>query len=200
MRTTNLKDVLARYAERAAKKPGRKPKPSVERHNCGKIVQPKPEEVSARNAAENKAVVIAQRIKMGVPKRMADTAQAGSVVGRLVISNSLQPHQLKAADMLHAAKMAADLAIEVKRQRSGSDHDRQPGHDNTDPWEAKAVKKAVDAEQLWRDLRRTIMESSPLGMMVVEGMIFEDRIMDGYEPELRTVLNEICRRHMPRGA
>jgi len=82
--------------------------------------------------------------------------------------------------------------IEAGKVRSPSDLNRAAGKDSRDPFEVERAKKHHAVECLYRDCRRAILQSGPLGMMAVETVVIENKDTPTMLPDLRCALNSLA--------
>jgi len=83
--------------------------------------------------------------------------------------------------------------IAARRQRSSSEFNSVHGHDNTNPFERDIARKHAAIEEAYRNARRAILESGPLGMMAVETIVIENKEVERLRADLRCALNSIAR-------
>lgn len=82
--------------------------------------------------------------------------------------------------------------IEAGKVRSPSDLNRAAGKDSRDPFEVERAKKHHAIECLYRDCRRAILQSGPLGMMAVETVVIENKDAPKMLAGLRCALNSLA--------
>jgi hypothetical protein len=82
--------------------------------------------------------------------------------------------------------------IEAKRARSSSDFTGRGGHDGRDPFDRELERKNRLIETSYKDARRAVLESGPMGMMAVETIVLENRESERLRPDLRVALNRLA--------
>lgn len=90
---------------------------------------------------------------------------------------------------LHARWLAA---IEARRTRSSSDFSGPAGYDGSDPFDERRAEHDAATERAFKEARRAILESGPLGMMAVEAIIIENQPVESLRGDLRMALNRLA--------
>lgn len=89
---------------------------------------------------------------------------------------------------LHARYMGS---IAARTPRSASDFGGPGGVDGRDPFAVDIARAHRSAEAAYKDARRVILESGPLGMMAVETIILENKPSEELRGDLRQALNRL---------
>ena len=85
------------------------------------------------------------------------------------------------------------LAVAGARgQRSSSDFSGPGGFDGSDPFEGGRAERDARTQADFKDARRAILESGPLGMMAVETIVIENQPADSLRGDLRMALNRLA--------
>lgn len=82
--------------------------------------------------------------------------------------------------------------ISAKGQRSSTDFSGAGGYDGSDPFDEARSDRDAATERAFKDARRAIMESGPLGMMAVEAIIIENQEVETLRGDLRLALNHLA--------
>lgn len=98
-----------------------------------------------------------------------------------------------AAERYHGLFLNWLGVINAKSPRSSSDFSGAGGFDGRDPFEADKAKRDAAIEAAFKDARRAILESGPLGMMAVETIVIENQPADSLRGDLRQALNNLAR-------
>ena len=80
----------------------------------------------------------------------------------------------------------------VRQPRSSSDFSGPAGYDGSDPFDERRAGRDAAIEQAFKDARRAILESGPLGMMAVEAIIIENQPVETLRGDLRLALNRLA--------
>lgn len=97
-----------------------------------------------------------------------------------------------AAQKFHELHSRWLSAIDAKQQRSSSDFSGTGGHDGRDPFCVELARRHARAEAEFKEARRAVLESGPLGMMAIETIVIENQPADSLRGDLRTALNRLC--------
>ena len=100
---------------------------------------------------------------------------------------------LDTANRLHEAYIAWRMAMGTKAPRSSTEFGGAGGHDNLDPFDADRARRDQLALARFKDARRAILESCPLGMMAVEAIVFNNQDCPNMLADLRLALNAVDR-------
>lgn len=106
--------------------------------------------------------------------------------------NEFTRTHLEAAERFHQLADAWSVVISARKQRSSSDFTGSGGYDGRDPFNGDLAKKHRAIEDNYKSARRAILESSPMGMMAVEAVVFENRDIPSMRPDLRLALNRLA--------
>ena len=98
-----------------------------------------------------------------------------------------------AAERYHALYHRWMAAIDAKSPRSSTDFSGTGGFDGRDPFEEDKAKRDAAIEAAFKDARRAILESGPLGMMAVEAIVIENQPVENLRGDLRQALNNLAR-------
>lgn len=98
-----------------------------------------------------------------------------------------------AALKFHELQAAYFGSIAAKRPRSASDFGGPGGHDNVDPFSEDIAKRHLDIKNKYRDARRAILESGPLGMMAMQAIVVDNQEIWRLLPDLRCACNNLTR-------
>lgn len=79
----------------------------------------------------------------------------------------------------------------AKAPRSSSDFSGPGGFDGSDPFEGARAERDALAQIAFKDARRAILESGPLGMMAVETIVIENQPAESLRGDLRMALNRL---------
>ena len=90
---------------------------------------------------------------------------------------------------LHGRWMAM---IGANGPRSSSDFTGPGGYDGSDPFETRRAERDARIQAEFREARKAILESGPLGMMAVEAIIIENHPVDSLRGDLRLALNRLA--------
>lgn len=113
---------------------------------------------------------------------------AESLEGRLFTALHLDT-----AERIHEIYAAYRMAIASRDPRSSSDFTGPGGFDGSDPFDEDRKRRDERAIARWKEVRRAILDSGPMGMMAVQGIIFENQPLHGLQGDLRLALNEVYR-------
>jgi hypothetical protein len=81
--------------------------------------------------------------------------------------------------------------VGARRQRSASDFTSIKGYDGADPFDKAREEREVAIEQAFKEARRAVMESVPLGMMALEAIVVENQPAETLRGDLRLALNRL---------
>lgn len=85
------------------------------------------------------------------------------------------------------------IALAGARQpRSSSDFTGPGGYDGSDPFEKGRAERDARTQADFKDARRAILESGPLGMMAIETIVIENHPADSLRGDLRLALNALA--------
>lgn len=168
-----------------------------QRHPSGRLYEPGPkerEEAKAEKAEEVMSVALEARQRVFlVPETQAKLAEAGSVIGRLLLTREIGRHQFEAARKYEEVVALANAAILARGFPTPGDLNRSGGHDDSDGTEPGYVarcKAATDkANHCWRALR----EAGQLCRWAVDTIVIEDQPVPHAIGDLRLGLNALCR-------
>jgi hypothetical protein len=186
-------DPMQTGAYELGKRKGRKRK-FVSRHPDGRPHQKSP--YTREQEARSVALEARQRV-FGLNKTDADRQEAGSVLGRLLITGEISRRQFDAAFAYEDARGKYLAALMVRPQRSAGDLNRSPGHDSSEGDEPTYVRWSSQAVKRYQAMRRRILTcGDPFAQMVLDGCI-EGRDMlttsRGNLGTLRMALNAVAR-------
>jgi hypothetical protein len=175
------------------KQRGRKRKHHVSRHPDGRPIQKS--QYTLEQEARSVALEARQRV-FGLNRTDADRQEAGSPLGRLLLSGDISRRQFDAAFAYEAARAEYLDALMVKPLRSSGNHDHSGGHDSSEGNEPDYVRWSSRAVKRYQAMRRRILTcGEPMAQMVLDGCL-EGRDMlttRGNLGTLRMALNAVAR-------
>lgn len=80
----------------------------------------------------------------------------------------------------------------VRHPRSSSDFAGPGGYDGSDPFENGRAERDARTQADFKEARRAILESGPLGMMAIETIVIENQPADSLRGDLRLALNALA--------
>lgn len=193
-------------AARRRMKPGPKPKEGVIRTPTGQISR----------SSENQDIMTKLELEAATWKRRqenpslkpeeARNQEHGSVIAMWLQNHRgfarkwpdrPNPHEFTqmhydAAQRFHELHEAYRAVISAKRVFSASDLNRTPGFDGRDPFDRDASRKHRAIEEQYKDARRAVLESGPLGMMAIEAIVVENKPAERLRADLRVALNRLA--------
>lgn len=82
--------------------------------------------------------------------------------------------------------------IAARNPRSSSDFGGPAGVDGRDPFLPTLAKRHAAIEHAFKDARRTVLESTPFGMMAMEAIVIENQPVEHLRGDLRLALNRLA--------
>lgn len=76
--------------------------------------------------------------------------------------------------------------------RSSSDFSGPGGYDGSDPFEPGRAERDARTQADFKEARRAILESGPLGMMAIETIVIENQPAESMRGDLRMALNRLA--------
>jgi hypothetical protein len=141
---------------------------------------------------------------LGVSKERAAKQETGTPVGRLI--NARGPHgiTIDQHEALVEGSIAHNrylIAIRALKQRSASDFSGASGYDGRDGDDPQYVERCQRDKRRWLEMRRWILDASPLAMMAFETWVIEDKEAWSLLGDLRLCANALVRlRKLDRAA
>lgn len=80
----------------------------------------------------------------------------------------------------------------ARAPRSSTDFSGPGGFDGSDPFDAARADRDAKIQQDFKDARRAILDSGPLGMMAIETIVIENQPADSLRGDLRLALNALA--------
>ena len=96
------------------------------------------------------------------------------------------------AERYHALYLRWMAAINAKGQRSSTDFSGPGGYDGADPFDDARAERDAKVENDFKDARRAVLESGPLGMMAMETIVIENQPVESLRGDLREALNRLA--------
>lgn len=182
----------------ARRRAGRKRKTGVTRLSTGRIRRAGTRE---REGEARKVALSARRRLFGVSAEDALKAEAGTVVGRLLMSGEIKPWQHQAALEYEAVVRAANAAYLSRRLASAGDLDGAgrggghaaagPGGEGSDPAYVARCRAAI--ERANRCHRALAGCGELMARYAVDRIVLENLSLPRAVGELRIGLNALCR-------
>lgn len=164
-----------------------------QRHPSGRLYEPGPKERKEESERDAMATVIEARQRVfGVSEDDAKKFEAGSVIGRLHLTQEISAAQLEAASRYETVVRLANAAILVKPLSSPGDLNRSRGHDASDGTDPDYIEKCRAAEKQATACWRALRESHPLARWAVDTIVVDNQLVPAIG-ELRVGLNVLCR-------
>lgn len=118
----------------------------------------------------------------GDARKRHDPEAAEIMFTQLHYDTALRYHELQ----------ARWLAISGARSmRSSSDFSSSGGYDGSDPFQSDRAEHDARTQIAFKEARRAILESGPLGMMAVEAIVIENQPAESLRGDLRLALNAL---------
>lgn len=105
--------------------------------------------------------------------------------------NEFTSTHLDAALRFHQLSHAWSAVVASRRQRSSSDFSGSGGYDGRDPFDPTIAARQAKTERDYKEARKAILESGPLGMMAIETVVIENKEAPSLLPDLRLALNRL---------
>ena len=190
-------------AKLASKRGGQNRRDDVDRYANGRI-----DYGGTANRESVMAVVTAQRMKYpGVVAGNANSATAGTVIGRMLLQEEINETQYKAAKEFEKRRAAYLAAIQAPRSpRSGSDigyiHEEKvepPTVESvfgtpviSDPEEDYA-ERCERSRLRYSKVRSAAMQADAFGLMAMETIVCDDKMVEMLVGPMRMACNHIAR-------
>lgn len=161
----------------------------ADRHPSGQVVR----KTEAQRIKETMAVVVnARMLHHDLTEAQAKKGDAGTVLGRLLITGEISYRQHEAGKLY--ADFAADgrRALGVNGIPSGSDIQRVRSYDGSDGSDAEYIKRCRAAIERYQRCRRVLLTAGQFASMVVDAVVCDDVPMPDHVGDLREGLNALA--------
>lgn len=98
-----------------------------------------------------------------------------------------------AAERYHALYLRWLATISARNPRSSTDFSGSGGFDGSDPFDETRTRRDTETERAFKEARRTVLGSGPLGMMAMEAIVIENQPVESLRGDLRMALNSLAR-------
>lgn len=188
------------------KKRGRKRRPNIARTAEGRISRSQEVVIAQERLAVESATWKRRQVDPSLTLDEARKPEHGSVIAKWLTnhqgfarrypgqSNEHEFTQTQYDAALRFHELHADWlrVIEARQMRSASDIGGVRGRAGGDPFEAQSERRHAAIEARFKEARRAILESCPLGMMAVEAIVLENQPVENLRADLRCALNRLA--------